>query len=59
MVIAMEAKAVRDYGEYWLPDRELLYALARCIIDPQGDRSKIRSEGVHTLTLSVCGVRRG
>lgn len=50
---AERAKAVRDYYEY-ARDRDLY--LSYVIIDPQGDRSKSRSEGGNAdLTVSVCG----
>ena len=49
---AERAKAVRDYYEY-ARDRDLY--LSYVIIDPQGDRSKSRSEGGNAdLTVSVC-----
>lgn len=50
---AERAQAVRDYYEY-ARDRDLY--LSYVIIDPQGDRSKSRSEGGNAdLTVSVCG----
>ncbi len=49
---ADRAKAVRDYYEY-ARDHDLY--LSYVIIDPQGDRSKSRSEGGNAdLTVSVC-----